>query len=109
MPDFPASATVPLTLPVEQYRQTRYRCPYCRRSWVSLKRANEHRDGCWYNRGCKSCRHAVLAAGVWVDGCRVGIDLWDFGAERNVPRSSCPLWEAIEAESMAIAEDADEH
>lgn len=87
---------VPLTLPVEQFTQTRYRCPYCRRSWTSLRRASEHRDGCWYNRGCKSCRHAELTAGVWVAGCAVGVDLWDAGGEHVRPAANCALWEAKE-------------
>ncbi len=88
-----------LSLPVEQYRQTRYRCPYCRRSWTSLKRANEHRDKCWYFEGCKTCCHAELLGGAYVDGCDLGEDLSDpetpYGERpRTIPRSQCPLWEA---------------
>lgn len=91
--------SAPLTLPVEQFTQTRYRCPYCRRSWTSLKRANEHRDRCWYNHGCKSCRHASLLSSVWVDGCEVGVELWDAGEARIMPRANCPLWEALATEA----------
>ena len=92
---------VPLTLPVEQFTQTRYRCPYCRRSWVSEKRATGHRDACWYNRGCKSCRHAGLIGGSYVQGCDLGEDLYQvdpessYGEGRVVPRANCPLWEEV--------------
>ena len=97
-----AEATIPLTLPVEQFTQTRYRCPYCRRSWTSLKRANEHRDKCWHRPGgCKTCRHADMENG-WVVDCGIGEDLREplgenldgvaeFGA-RILPRGLCPLW-----------------
>jgi hypothetical protein len=90
MPDF-------LTEPVEQFTQTRYRCPYCRRSWTSLKRANAHRDECWYNRGCKTCRHADTWGGSWVNSCELGENLLTDPEEpqRAVPRSQCPLWEAV--------------
>ena len=84
-----------LSLPVEQFSQTRYRCPYCRRSWTSLSRANAHRDRCWYFEGCKTCRHADLMAGSWVMGCDRGENLFtdESDPERAVPRSRCPLWE----------------
>jgi hypothetical protein len=83
-----------LTKPVEQFTQTRYRCPYCRRSWVSLRRASMHRDNCWYNRGCLTCAHAELL-GPFVDGCGLGENLRsDEHDQPAVPRSTCPLWEA---------------
>ena len=97
--------TVPLTLPVEQFTQTRYRCPYCRRSWTSLKRANDHRDKCWKRPGgCKTCRHAETEfAADWVTGCGLGEDLRESLGEnfegvtefsdRTILRASCPLWE----------------
>jgi len=97
MPDF-------LTEPVEQFTQTRYRCPYCRRSWTSLKRANAHRDGCWYNRGCLTCRHADLIGGSYVDGCDLGESLSDPDDPNHaIPRSQCPLWEAVSPEVTANA------
>lgn len=88
-----------LTLPVEQFTQTRYRCPYCRRSWTSLKRANEHRDRCWFNRGCKTCRHGCGPGAGYIDECAQGVDLWDADEERPVLRSQCPLWAALDGEA----------
>jgi len=91
------AAALPLTEPVQQFTQTRYRCPYCRRSWTSLKRANEHRDQCWYGHGCMTCRHVEQQhGGNYVTGCEIGVDLSDpdFGAGYVRPRGNCPLWEA---------------
>jgi hypothetical protein len=83
-----------LTEPVEQFTQTRYRCPYCRRSWTSLKRANEHRDQCWYGHGCMSCRHVEQAyGGNYVTGCEAGVDLSDPDYPEQVrPRGNCGQW-----------------
>ena len=92
-----------LTLPVEQFTQTRYRCPYCRRSWTSLKRANEHRDKCWYNHGCKTCQHADTIGGAWVQGCDAGVDLFTDPGSGPVLRSQCPLWEAMNGAALASA------
>jgi len=82
----------------EAFTVTRYRCPYCRRSWLSKKRAISHIAKCWWNRGCKTCRHADLMGGDYVDGCGLGEDLADpdapFGEPpRILPRGMCPLWE----------------
>jgi hypothetical protein len=45
---------------VEVFLQRRFRCPHCRRSWTSKKRATEHVAVCWHDparQACKTCRH----------------------------------------------------
>lgn len=48
----------------EAFTTTRYRCAFCRRSWSSRTRANEHVRTCWKNpdqRSCKTCKHHLEA------------------------------------------------
>ena len=79
----------------EPFTVTRYRCPHCRRTWATRARAEVHIAKCWYNHGCKTCRHADLLGGSYVDGCQLGEDLSDPDEpQRIVPRGQCPLWEA---------------
>jgi hypothetical protein len=85
----------------EAFTVTRYRCPFCRRSWQNKARAEGHIAVCWYNHGCKTCRHADLIDGAYVDGCELGVDLRDPESmpgepPRILPRSQCPLWEGGE-------------
>ena len=90
------SDTTVIAAEPEHYVQDRWRCPHCRRSWAGKKRAEEHIPKCWYNRGCKSCRHADLLGGSYVDGCELGEDLIDPecpDGRRVIPRGMCPLWE----------------
>jgi len=81
---------------VEPFTVTRYRCPFCRRSWQSKKRAEGHAAVCWFNHGCKTCRHADAYAGVWVHDCELGENLCTDpeDPQRPVLRSQCPLWES---------------
>jgi len=86
--------------PVQEFTVTKYRCPHCRRrSWQSRARAEAHAARCWWNHGCKSCKHADLLAGSYVEGCLLGEDLTDPDEPDDPaqvrPRSQCPLWEAI--------------
>lgn len=48
----------------EPFQTTRYRCPWCRRSWSARAAAAEHIARCWFNpetRSCKTCDSYVPA------------------------------------------------
>ena len=86
---------------------TRYRCPFCRRSWSSRKRAADHIGRCWLNpeaRGCKTCEHwqahywepifadtgERVACYELAEACRADVDI-SAGLRVN-----CPLWKLRE-------------
>ena len=100
-------------------RVTRFRCPFCRKSWSSKAAANAHVPTCWMdpgNRACKTCEHHVPAesGGCYErpgcgcqdveEHCDAGVDMthtehvWtragDPPEERTVTavQVNCPLW-----------------
>lgn len=45
------------------FKTTRYKCPFCSRSYSRRTPANRHIDRCWRNpavRGCKSCAWHII-------------------------------------------------
>jgi hypothetical protein len=50
-----------VTVEIETFDQTRFRCPSCRKSWAQRSRVVEHvRNGCVSDpatRACKTCAH----------------------------------------------------
>lgn len=106
----------------ESFLALRWKCPFCRKSWSSKARANEHVKTCWLdpaNQTCKTCTHHVPAeAGGCTErgGCQcqdieehclVGVDMtrtdfvWtragDPPEERTVTvvQVNCEKWEAV--------------
>lgn len=88
-------------LPVEAITTTRYRCPYCRRSWAHKAASVKHIERCWWNPTAQSCKTCVLYVpandhcnrpGCDACGndeqCMANIDL------RPTLPVGCPKWEA---------------
>ena len=83
---------------------TRYRCPFCSRSWSQRKRAADHVARCWRNpavRACKTCVYfqpyhwegepvpgipGAVGCTEYPEACGRHEDL------REGLRSGCPLW-----------------
>lgn len=90
--------TIPETIVV-----SRYRCPYCRRSWSGKKAATDHISRCWRNpsvRSCKTCVHRLEPysepeVGWFEDeGCAAGVQVPVVSEEtgKKVLPLNCPSW-----------------
>jgi hypothetical protein len=80
---------------------TRWRCPFCRRTWAHKKAATGHVGRCWRSpgaRSCKTCAHfesvpdgdyclgTPCNCNQGYEACHAGVDLLE-GL-----KAGCPLW-----------------
>lgn len=91
--------------PVE-LRVTRWKCPFCARSWSRKGRTVEHAELCWKNpaaRSCGTCRNYDDGSlGGWEEpgcppSCAAGCDVWvtpDGFTDLNVHPRLCDKWAA---------------
>ncbi|MEV8610200.1 hypothetical protein AB0383_20125 [Amycolatopsis sp. NPDC051373] len=91
-----------MTLPIE-LQVTRFKCPFCPKSYSKRTPAQAHIDRCWTNpgaRSCKTCVHRIEPdedyGYVTDEGCQVGVELPTLehrvGVVTTLP-ILCPKWE----------------
>lgn len=85
---------------------TKYKCDFCKRSYINKYKAREHEKRCFFNpavKSCVTCKHKDIKSTFDEEGNCIDATNWCFVMEHEIFRKGYPVkhcigWQQEESE-----------